>query len=359
MASIYARARSPYWWAKLRDPVTLEWVARKTPYKQDDPAGKRRALMWASALDKVGRENRSVAQEETWGAWVCTWLKQHYGYNPKTLKRYENAWAPLFEFLVEKKVVCPRQLQYKHASLYLHWRTQQKRRCGKPINHNTAVTELKVMSRILGEAKQRGFTDNNPFYQLGLKRVGVKHTPDMTRDEIAICREALVKENAPVWMIRSFEIALHQGVRLTETQVAMENVFLDSRTANGNKDRITFHMKGKNGKPKIHTVPLHPALRPMMLEIQKAGEKFTCELPAMAAKEWWAFRQRNSLSHLRFHSTRATLATELARNGVSMQKAMEILAHATETVHRVYLNLSAKDVADELGKVSFATPDKP
>jgi integrase len=78
----------------------------------------------------------------------------------------------------------------------------------------------------------------------------------------------------------------------------------------------------------------------------------------MAAKEWWKFRRDHGLAHLRFHSTRATLATEFARANVPLQKAKEMLGHKSESVHLAYLHLSAADVADELGAVDFSTRAK-
>jgi integrase len=97
----------------------------------------------------------------------------------------------------------------------------------------------------------------------------------------------------------------------------------------------------------------------LMLALRAAGARHTCELPRMAAKEWWKFRRDHGLAHLRFHSTRATLATEFARANVPLQKAMEMLGHKSESVHRAYLHLRAADVADELGAIDFSTRAKP
>lgn len=116
---------------------------------------------------------------------------------------------------------------------------------------------------------------------------------------------------------------------------------------------------GNEGCRLAQTLPLHPALRGLMLALRAAGARHTCELPRMASKEWWKFRRDHGLAHLRFHSTRATLATEFARANVPLQKAKEILGHKSESVHLAYLHLNAADVADELGAIDFskrATP---
>ena len=365
--SVFPRHDRDRWYAKIRDPKTLEWRGIPTPFRISSPTGKRNALVWAAERDALGAENRKIARNEVFSRWVVPWLNQHYGYNGLTLNRYLTAWAHLFEFLMEHQLQHPRDVAYRHAAEYLGWRTMQDRRRGTKINHNTALTEMKVLSRILREAVRREHINANPWAQLGIRRQRVNRTPAMTQDEIEQIRAALVAREGdlPVqerWMSVSFEIALHQGVRLAATMVPMERVHLDPRTDPEKKlnlDRMTVLTKGRNGEPKVQTLPLHPALRGLMLALRAAGARHTCELPRMASKEWWKFRRDHELSHLRFHSTRATLATELARANVPLQKAKEMLGHKSEAVHLAYLHLSAADVADELGAIDFSTRVKP
>jgi len=364
--SVFAREDRDRWYAKIRDPKTLAWRGIPTPFRISDATGKRKALMWAAERDALGTENRKLARTEVWARWVVPWLTQHYGYNTHTLNRYLTAWAHLFEFLAEHHLLHPREVAYRHAAEYLTWRTTQRRHRGTEINHNTALTEMKVMSRILRESVRREFITANPWAQLGIRRQRVQHTPAMTRDEIDQIRAALLAREGglPVvrrWMTVCFEIALHQGVRLSATMVPMERVHLDPRTDPAKKinlDRITVVTKGRNGEPRVQALPIHPALRGLLLALRAAGARHTCELPRMAAKEWWKFRRDHGLAHLRFHSTRATLATEFARANVPLQKAKEMLGHKSESVHLAYLHLNAADVADELGAVDFSTRAK-
>lgn len=364
MASIYERRGRDFLYAKIRDPKTLKWRSVRTPFRKDSPAAKRNALVWAGERDAVGKENIKLARAEAFVVWVVPWLRQHYGYNLHTLSRYLTAWAHLNEWLTERKIILPRDLLYKHAAEYLTWRTSQTRHRGTTINHNTALVEMKVMSRILAEARRREFIVANAWAQLGISRQGVRHTPAMSRPEIEQIREALLRREGALpitaqWMTTSFEIALHQGVRLSATSVPMERVHLDARTdrvKSINLDRITFFSKGRNGVVKVQALPLHPALRPRLNALRAAGAVVTCVLPKLAAKAWWQFRRDEKLSHLRFHSTRATLATEMARQNVPLQKAKEILGHTSEAVHLAYLHLNAADVADELGAMDFSAP---
>lgn len=355
MATLYARKDSPFWYARIWDAQKAGWLSVKTPARQDDPAGKRNALQWATAKEQVEKADRPLLKAESWGVWVVPWLQRNFEYNKRTLKRYEEAWSAVHSFLDEHQIPTPRHWKYADAGRYMDWRKQQRRRRGTFINHNTALTELKIFSRIMQEAVRRDFCSGNPLFRLGIRRQNVKHTARMTEDEIALIRRELATR--PSWMSRCFEIALHHGCRLSETQVPLERVWLDPRTTPGAIfDRITFHCKGRNGEKKVLTVPLNPALRPLMQQLKAAKEKSTCVLPRMAAKEWWKFRQKVGVPHLRFHSTRATVASLLAEQGVPQQVAMEILAHASETVHRAYLTLDARPVGDAVRKIAYG-PD--
>lgn len=368
--SVYPRVDRNRWYAKVRDPKTLKWRGIPTPFRLDAPAAKRNALVWAADRDRLGSENIKLAKSEMWERWVTVWLHQAFGYNRNTLIRYTTAWAHLFEFLEEHEIRLPRELLYRHAFEYMAWRTKQVRRRGTTINHNTALTEAKVMSRIMEEARRREYITANPWMRLGIRRQNVRHAPPMTAAEIARARSILLKEEGSLpitkrWKTLSFEIALLQAVRLMETAVPMARVHLDVRTKKGlNLDRITFEVKGSNAKKRTKTLPINPELRPWLLELCRAGAEWTCVFPvskdgvSLAAIEWWRWRQQHDFSHVTFHSTRSTAATQLHRNGVSLQKAKEILGHHSDAVHQGYLHLTAEDLEDAMNQLSFAKPAK-
>lgn len=344
MATVYSRKDSPYYYARLPGGKCF-----KTPFRKDRPAGKRQALIWVGDQAKLHVNTRSN-KSERWEEWVLPWLATTYGYNPKTLQRYRNCWSAVYEFLTEHNLKTPREMAYRHAGEYMAWRTQQKRRRGTLINHNTAITELKVLSRIMREAHRQEFCPSNPFYQMGLKRQSVRHAPEMSDAEISLIRaklpEYVAAKPGTEWMIPCFEIAIHHGVRLTETEVPMERIDLT-------RGVITFHCKGRNGVPKVNTVPLHPALVPMIQKLKAEGATHTCRLPRMASKEWWSFRQQYGLEHTTFHSTRTVVASRMARANVPIQKAKQYLAHASETIHLAYLRLNAGDLADVSAAIKF------
>jgi integrase len=331
------------WYIKYLSSETLDWKSEATVFRIDDPAGKRRAIQHAEAkvlvYDRMGR----VRRQESWTHWVPDFLKGRYSSSPLTLKSYEAAWSFLCLFLVEKRVIAPEQLTYNHAMEFLAWRMKVKRSCGKPVSRNTAIGNLKVLGLLMGEAVRRGFALSNPVIKLGLRRDPAKEKVELTAEEVAQIRAAVASREAKLplakrWMTVSFEIAYYQGCRLTETRVALGDI-------NESRGEITFHTKGKeDGKKKVLLTALHPKLLPLVAALRAAGATHTCELPRMAAKEWWALRKEIGLGHTCFHSTRVGVVSQLARSGVSEQMAMRYVGHSSRLVHRVYQKLRTEDL---------------
>jgi integrase len=139
-------------------------------------------------------------------------------------------------------------------------------------------------------------------------------------------------------MTITFEIAVHQGCRLTETQLPLTSVDLRANT-------IRFTGKGRNGVPKVFTTALHPGLRPLMLQLVDAGAVVTCTHPKMSSVHWFKFLNEIGLGHLCFHCTRVTVITRLARAGVPIQQAMRFVGHSSEQVHAIYQKLKSDDLS--------------
>ena len=250
-----------------------------------------------------------MAGVEAWSVWALDYIRFRYRKSPLTLNRGRNAWKPLHEFMELNAIRVPRAFDYRHVEMYLSWRERQKRHCGKPIARNTAITELKFLGVLMREAQRRGYIEQNPCMQMGLKRDPAREKPEMTDVEITIIRaklnELITKDPGKEWMRTCFEIAIHQGCRLRETPVPVQWVDLDRRT-------ISFRAKGG----KIFTTALHPGLIPLIKGLKTAGKTFTCEMPRLASKDWHFFFKDLKLPHLCFHCTRVTVITRLARRGI-------------------------------------------
>lgn len=321
--SVYARTGSSKWYISYPGPDGRR-KHKATSHGVGDHSGRRKAYDEAMQLAK-----QSAGRGGDW-LWVIPWLRlKHSG---RTLQRYESSWSHVQRWLLDSGVTSPQAVRYAHVQAYMAWRVSQKRPRGTFISHNTALLEVKVLGMVMRESVRRELVEANPLAQIGIRRKPGREKPAMTPDEIATIRTALLDE--PTWMTECFEIAIHQGCRLTETQVPVDQVDLVNQA-------ITF--KGKAGK--VFTTMLHPALVPLVRRKQAEGSKVLCTLPRMAAKAWHGFFRRIKLGHLCFHSTRVTVITQMARSGVPQGVAQSFVGHASATVHRIYQRLSVPDLA--------------
>ncbi len=357
--SVFRRAGRPVWYVKFQNPVTLAWQSLATVFRLDDPAGERRAIQLAQGKAAEAARSGPLRKQEAWGMWVEDFLRRRHARSPHTLNRCLNAWKNTAEFLHAHKIHTPAQLTYSHAAEYMAWRTDKPRGhkgrgSGKKIAHNTALLEIKVLSTIMGEAVKLGFSPGNPIFRPGIQRTNAAQKPELTDDEIAKLRAAVKKREANLplpkrWMSHCFEIALHQGCRLTETSVPLSDV-------DEERGVILFRVKGHGhgAEKKPFATGLHPALVPMIRSLRKAGATHTCILPTMAGRIWWGLRKELGLEHTTFHSTRVTVVTRLARAGIAEQQAMAFVGHSSTLVHRIYQRLRPADTAAARAALDFS-----
>ena len=349
--SVFPRSGRPVWYAKFVSAETLDWLSVATPFRLDDPAGKRKAIHFAESKAREYARTGLARRKEGWSVWVQSFLENRYRV-PTTLKRYLGAWAKWIEFLTEEKISAPAQLNYNHVLRFVAWREGQERPNGNRISRNTALCDVKLMSVVMREAIRRGFALANPCERLELRRDPAKEKKELTRDEIATIRAAVAAREAhlPIaqrWMTVCFEIALHQGCRLRETEVPLH--LIDEA-----RQQITFFGKGRGGQKKEIPTLLHPALLPLVAELRAAKATHTCRLPRMAAKLWWDLRRELHLEHTCFHSTRVTVITEMARQRVPEQQAMRFVGHSSRLVHRIYQKLRPDDLSACAAALDFS-----
>lgn len=320
-------------------------VHEVTPFRLDDPVGKKRALDLAWEKSKVAQAVLVPGHGDRWERWVEEFLRARYAGREKTLARVLGAWKQWRAFLGERGFPVPRGLHYQAVLDFVAWRSAQvKAQSKKRVSLNTALCDVRIMSVVMREAMRRGFAETNHCEKLGIQKTPAKQKREMLGDEIAKVRAALVSR--PEWMRVSFEIALHQGCRLSETALPLAAVDLEKNT-------IQFTAKGRKGEKHVFTTQLHSGLRPMLEAMVREGREVTCVLPKMAAKEWHSFFKEIGLPHLCFHCTRVTVITRLARAGVPIQQAMAFVGHASETIHRVYQKLQAPDLDRAVQALQF------
>jgi integrase len=340
MAAYYKRPDSPFHWVRFQKPDGT-WGAKSTGIRIDSEGALRKVKQCVAEHQIRERDMDGLGGTHRFDVWVPSFLKRHCA-SPKTLTRYMNAWSALSTYLQHRGVISPTQVTYQLCTDYPAFRTKPPKDLMRARSHNTALTELKVLSCVMQEAVRNSLIPANPCLKLGFKRTPPKQKPEITDDEVAQIDTALASRDE--WMRDCWLVAMRQGCRLSETAVPLSRI--DEKT-----QTVSFHTKGG----RTHTAPLHDDLRPLVAKAREQKRKTLVELPDYPAKKWHQFFRRIGLPHLSFHSTRVTVATKLARAGFPIYQTKASIGHASDTVHRIYQRLTPVDVRS-LGAVLSNPP---
>lgn len=343
--TVYERTGRATWYVIYYDPHTGRRTFRNSRFRIDDPQGKIKAYAFARelAMSGIGAGTTSSRESEAFDVWAEGWLRTRYKHQARTLTSYLGAWKHILFFLRERKLTVPRLLEYRHVVDFVHWRESQvKRRSKRTVSRNTALHNVKVLSRVMREAVRRGYAQGNPCLRLSedVPPAPVPEKPEFTDEQIALVRAELARRatlgRPSDWMAIAFEIALHQGCRLSATQIPMRDIDFDRGT-------ITFREKGHRGHKTVFTVPIHPGLRPLLERLRDEGRTLTCTVPWHGPRNFGRVMDAIGLPH-RFHSTRVSVITRMARSDVTQQKAMAYVHHGSWAVHKIYTKLKPPDV---------------
>jgi site-specific recombinase XerD len=351
MASLYFRNGSPYHWVKFRHPITFKVLRESTGFLRNDPVHRQRARQLLAEKNlfeaKIPRSN----SEHRWDLWVPAFLKTRHGEPSRTLDRNMASWRILSAYLAHKEIAVPEQITRQHCMDFVPWRRSWGHRNSPALRRlsiNTIIMDLKTLGCIMQEAVSRQWCEYNPCHRLGIKRARPREKDEMSDDQIAFIRErirdrqreAASKEemlNAEFLHI-SFEIAIHQGCRLSETWLPLSAVDLDNL-------EIEFIAKGDQ----TYKAPLNPALVPLLSELKRRNQKHTYDRPKMGGLKWFKFfdtlrKQRTDLANVSFHSSRVTVVSRAERNGVQEKVTMQLVNHSSTTVHRVYRKIKRHEL---------------
>jgi integrase len=333
MASYYRKAKSPFYWLRLRQ-VDGTWKDVSSGIRMQTPGALRKIQQRVAQETAREERQRNDGSDAMLRNWVPRWIGYHYK-NEKSAHRALNAWAHLSTFFKLRGVLHPEEVSYGLCHDYMKWRTdeeaciEQGRRLG---NWNTALTEVRVLGTIMQEAVAQGWVIANPCARLRLGRKNVKEKRPIERDEQAVIEAALKAK--PQWMQDAWLVGIKQGCRLSEVQVPLDQINVPNRV-------IPFRVKGG----KIHPAPLHEDLLPLIERRRKEGADLLVELPPSPSKEWVNFFRSVGYEDLSFHCLRVTVITRFAQAGVTAEKAMQYVGHCTEMAHAIYRKLRPRDVA--------------
>jgi site-specific recombinase XerD len=356
MASLYKRAGSPYWWIQHNDGTGKQ----STKFRHDLAAETRKAKAMKAEWD-LRETTDAPAKYHKW-EWVMPWLSGRYSHSPNTASRMIGTWKTWLVFLSENKIFGPRNVTREHAMQYLQWRKSKghmngRTRPGRPICHNSALLEIKTLSTVMKEAVTRGYVSFNPLYRLGLGKEPVKIKAACTDEHIAIIRAAIAERKASAKtenqrivadaLDASFEIAIRQGIRLHETHRPLSAFDIVNGT-------IELIAKGR----KTETRALNPDLIPLIKKWQAEGRHETFKRPTNLGLAWWKFMNELRAKHpdmkrVSFHSTRVTVVTRLHDAGVPEAMCMELVGHASKTVHHVYVRSDPVKTRDSWNRMKL------
>lgn len=346
MASLYPKPNSPFWYITFKDAKGAR-LNRSTGLRRDSAKETAKAKTLCAQISEKeiqgGVVNSANVNMDGW-QWVAKFLRDHCR-NPDTLKHYSNQWDWIQLFIVEKRLIHPNRIKFEHGQDYIDWRTTFKKKSGNTVSHNTARLEVKLFSLIMTRAERLGYCSSNPLVRLGIRREESEEKPEITDEEFAIILPALEKEAAenkrdkkdnPAWMQRAWLVSMHTGCRLKESR-------LEVRLLDFNRDTITYG-KPKGGRKRAFSIPMPPALKPLLKEWAREGNAFIFDFPFQPSRAVGQFLHRLGLDHLCFHCLRVTYITRLARANVPLSVAMRLVNHASTLIHRIYQRLSVEDV---------------
>lgn len=332
--SHYERADSPFVWIQYSSDKGPKRY-RKTRIRKDDPE---KAFKLAKAMNQAEAELLSApapARAGSW-AWVGDFLRQRYHARAATLRCYTVQWNWLRSFLEYRGIRSPASFTREHAFDYLSWRTSQvKQKSRRSPGVNTAIGELKLLGLILDEALARGLCERNEARKLNIERAQPLERPEMTDADIRLIYESL----RPPWMVKSFHVALHTGLRFSETAIKREQV----RVA---EQQIVIDAP-KGGRKRGFAIPIYPPIARMIEDFMASGQAALWALPHKERKltgiYWTRFFRSIGLNHLCFHCTRVTFVTRGARAGVPEGAMMKMVNHASKEIHRIYQRVTSAD----------------
>lgn len=360
MASLYKRARSPFWWIKYRD-ATGNIVRESTGLRHGQMLDTREAKK-LEARRTVEERDSAASVGEHWLAWVPDYIKARHDEHSYSGQIWRNRWTNIYSFLCDQRILIPRQVLRSHAQAFIQWRSQRHPGV-RAACHNSALSELRMLSHLLNEAVNLGFVSRNPLLRLGIPTHPRKEKPELSDEQLELISDLIERDRGHhhyQHLRNSFDIARWQGCRSSETLLNPQTDVELKRDANGKIIAGTIRFRIKRNR--IHVTSLHPNLFALFDRLQREGA--TTTYPPHNDRHghpriiyhWLLFQNRHQIKRLipgwTFHCLRVTAVTRLARANVPEAKAMRFIGHASSTVHRIYQRLQVHDLDDAINALS-------
>jgi integrase len=329
MASLKKDKKTPYWVLRYRDLDTGKWRDKSTGLRWDNPTETRRAQKIAEAATKQEAQVSSQVSGN-FSLWVQDYINAHYS-NPNSKSRYSMAWDRILEFMKLRRIKHPREVRYEHANDFLEWRKQSG------VKHNSARLELKFFSFLMQEALRREYAEKNPIALQTVPRQVPQAKKDLSLEDLDIARDAF--KTAPSWMMNVFEICAHLGCRFNEAEISKEDVDFDKGVI-----WITDSKRKVDDPRKRFSVPLPSTLSDHLKKVFEKSDKTVERLTRDRNRCFNKFLTKAFGEKVTSHCFRVSFITRCHRAGISENKAMRLVNHSNQLVHRIYSKLTADDL---------------
>lgn len=346
MASLEKTKESQFWQVRFREPRTGKRTRVSTRYRWNNREDTRKARELCAKRTYEEKQIPRSSHHDKWQVWVRGWLESHYSDSKNTLGRYLTAWRSIEAILEELEIEFPARLDHNAVMKFIDLRRKSRRgkqkKNKKPIAPGTISTDIKVLRIVMDEAVRRKFAVTNPCLRLRQSRKPLRRIHEINIEEEKIILACLPSEKE--WMGISFNIAIEQGCRFSETRIDLrKDVNLDAKPS----PTVIIHCKGGT----VYQTTLSPRLVPLFRQLIARGDTVTWSLPPkdllQCGRNWTRFfRKKAKLPHIWFHCTRGTAITRAHRAGVSFPKAMRFFNHASSLVHFIYTQLGVEDVSE-------------
>lgn len=234
---------------------------------------------------------------------------------------------------------------------------QYKAAISKNISPVTVNMRLAKLKAAFNTAKRWNLLTRNPFE--GVKQMLVLDTVPihLTKDEF-IRLYAAIQES---WLRELVLFAVSTGMRRGEIlNLRWNAIDLERKTILVQSDP-TF--RTKLGQKRI--IPLNNQIHQLLLEKSNAIQEksdFVFELNNAPVYEDWVTHKFKKYvmavlpdnAKVHFHSLRATFATWLVENGVSLYEAQKLLGHSSITVTQIHAHLAPNEVHKTVNRISLA-----
>ncbi len=349
MASTYYRGNSI--WIRYKSPETGKWTNKSTGFRKNNPGDRRQAEKLRDTLTLRERTQQPVTASG-WD-WVGVWIEGRW--NGLTLRNYKIHWRHLEGYLQEVGCRGPSNLTRELCVGY------PKHRAKKGISGNTSALEIKLLAQVMDESIARDYAGKNPCRNLRLARTAPKEK-DPFSDEQLSALDAVFSggnheyewEGKPTrverygWQHVMYLIGRYQSARIMQARVPLSCIDLDGKIIHW-PDSV---VKGEKGYSQPIDKRLLPELREIVRLRREVGEATICNVPELASLHWRKFLDSLGMRNVSHHSLRVRWVSEAAKAGIPEAVAMRFSNHSSSEVHRIYLKLSAGDMASMLDRLS-------